>query len=330
MYTAFWCLIFGLTVMFFCVVCSLSSGGNYSDMMPQFLRAVRALCKLYPCYKRQESKIREACPATFAVPTSFPDPFHSGSTVRRTHSIGSLIDSTSVQHSRTQTVPVATSASRVGFRRRGHRRSNSHTLSTEEASQAAGRGNLSVTNGPSRPQHNGHCGSAWVGEGGGGGGGEGGPLEDPFEKLEAVWSSLESWFDLILDEVEKTVTRLPGLEKGGKAFLKMRMQSIDAGEGTTSENSASAGTREAAAAAAASSVISDASGASLTNGSVNEVGQVQDPAAVTEGEVKSKRSKGEMMLGLPPSNQLAAAIVKSTPAERRMAYLRFVYILQSS
>ena len=290
-------------------------------MMPQFLRAVRALCKLYPHYKRQEGKIRGSNPAPCSVPTSpaaigLLDPFQSSSNVRRTHSIGSLIDSSSNQHlPRTQTV----STNNPGrFMRRAHRRSNSHTLLTEDASRAAGGGNSSATtNLLSRRQHNGHSGTAWVCEGEGGGGRS---LEDPFERLEAVWASLQSWFDLILVEVEKTTTRLPGSEKGGRALLKMRMQSIDAGEGTTSESSISDGTREAAAA-----VSGDVSGASPTNGSVGEVSQMEDAMAVSEGKVERKRSKGELMLGLPQSNQLAAAIVNSTPAERRMTYLRFVH-----
>ena len=44
----------------------------------------------------------------------------------------------------------------------------------------------------------------------------------------------------------------------------------------------------------------------------------EDPAGQREGERKNRRG---LTLGIPQSTEVAAAIVKSTPVERRVAYL---------
>ena len=120
-------------------------------------------------------------------------------------------------------------------------------------------------------------------------------LGDPFVKLEPVWSSLESWFNLILTEVERTVDSESraggeGGRGGGRDLLRRRM------EGVESANTAPSAEPRA-------------------TGCESEREGLVDPAGQREGERKNRT------LGIPQSNEVAAAIVKSTPVERRVAYL---------
>lgn len=294
---------------------AVSSSSSYSDLMPQFLRAVRALCSLYPYHKQalQRGEITGADPVTRSVPASpaitshsdFLNPFQSGPNVHRAGSFGSLIDGSSCQH-RNQTAANPVRLTRRGFGAPGHRRTHSQTLLTEENRDNGNSPNRSTADSSSH-HHNSHCQSVSSSAGEV----RSSMLDDPFEKLEMVWASLESWCDLILAEVERTAG-LPGSAEGGRVFLKRRMQSVDT---SSSDNST---------AIATTSPNSIGSGGPLTIGEGMEF-QAQDPVR-SEEKVQRKRSRGGLTLSMNHSNQLAAAIVNSTPVERRVAYLRFVCV----
>lgn len=280
----------------------VSSNSSYSDLMPQFLRAVRALCNLYPIFKRAFQRgeiiggdsVPRSVPASPAT-TDSVDPFQSSPNVRRAGSFGSLIDSSS-RHHRGHTAANPVRLTRRGYGSSGlaHRRTHSQTLPPSERNHD---GENAFVSSPSRKKDSvsSDVGSLI--------------LEEPFQKLEIVWASLESWFDLILAEVEKT-TCLPGSEVAGKALLMRRMQSID-GSNASSE----------APSQAADSVPTGL----VTNGTaIKGVMEFQGQDVVLSEKAQKKRSRGGLTLSMPQSNLLAAAIVNSTPVERRVAYLRFV------
>ena len=221
--------------------CTCSSSSSYIDLMPQFLRAVRALCNIYPFYKRAlqrgeitgVSSFAHSVPASPAITSSsnFRDPFQSSPNVRRAGSFGSLLDDSSCSIPSSHVTAAATNptpSTRRGFR--GHRRTHSQTLPTEGAGRDVVIGGHTSASEPPQPSsssssHNARFLSVSGSIAGGGGRGGGAPaLEDPFLKLEVVWSSLESWFDLILAEVEKTAGDLSGSEK---ELLLRRILSVD-------------------------------------------------------------------------------------------------------
>ena len=265
---------------------SVSSSSSYSDLMPQFLRAVRALCRLYPHYRQalQRSEIARASNITpHSVPTSPAIVSNSAPNVHRAGSFGSLLENTShhSHHPRTQYIPAATNTVQ-STTRRGHRRTHSQTLPVSSGGDVPPISPHSFQNGAT-PNRGGIP-----------------VLGDPFVKLEPVWSSLESWFDLILTEVERTVDGESGAggRGGGRDLLRRRMEGVE-GSGD-SEGSESANT---------------APSAEPRPGGESER---EDPAGEREGERKNRRG---LTLGIPQSTEVAAAIVKSTPVERRVAYL---------
>ena len=278
----------------------VSSNSSYSDLMPQFLRAVRALCNLYPIFKRAlqrgeivgSDSVPRSVPASPAT-TDSVDPFQSGPNVRRARSFGSLIDSNSRHHrSQTATNPVRLTRRGHGSSGLAHRRTHSQTLSPSERNHDGENSFVSSSSCKNDSM------SADV------------MLEEPFQKLEVVWVSLESWFDLILAEVEKTAG-LPGSEVAGKALLMRRMQSVD-GNNATSE--------------APSQAVDSVPEGLVSNGTAREgVMEFQEQDVVPFEKAQRKRHRGGLTLSMPQSNLLAAAIVKSTPVERRVAYLRFVH-----
>ena len=286
----------------------LSSSSSYSDLMPQFLRAIRALCNLYSLFRQtvQRSEVAWVTHGPHSLPTSPAITSTSdlpGVSVHRAGSFGSLLDgSPRTTHPRTQTVPAATNVVQP-LTRRTHRRSHSQTLPPDETTRTLHPGE--------QPVQNGSCTTGGGGRGGGGGGGGGGKfvLDELFAGLEAVWSSLESWFDLILVEVEKT-TRDPaaGSVEGGRHLLKKRMESFDGGNTTTK----------------ASRADTTLSAAELSRASESE-GEERAAAVVgsqaTPPTTGRRRSRVGLKLSAPQSNQVAAAIVKTTPVERRVAYL---------
>ena len=280
----------------------LSSSSSYSDLMPQFLRAVRALCNLYYLYQQalQRSEITLVNPGARSVPTSPAIASSSdlpGVNVQRAGSFGSLLDGSS--HGTHPTVLAGTTAVQPPTRRY-HRRTRSQTLPPDETARALHPGD-----------HNGGSpnGSATTGGGGGGRGVRRLVVEDPFTGLEAVWSSLESWFYLILAEVEKTTRDPAGC---GRELLKRRMESIDATSGAkTDENTAKTD---------AGCLVGSSSGGGEEIATV-VVNHETTPPTVKKGEGGASKSRTGLKLSVPQSNQVAAAIVKTTPVERRMAYL---------
>lgn len=278
----------------------VSSNSSYSDLMPQFLRAVRALCNLYPIFKQAlqrgeiigSDSVPRSVPASPAT-TDSVDPFQSGSNVRRARSFGSLIDSNS-RHHRSQMAANPVRLTRRGYGSSGltHRRTHSQTLPPSERNHD---GENSFVSSSSRKNDSVSADVELL------------MLEEPFQKLEIVWASLESWFDLILAEVEKT-TGLPGSKVAGKALLMRRMQSVD-------------GTSEAPSQAADSVPEGLMSNGTARKGAM----EFQEQDVVLSEKPQRKRSRVGLTLSMPQSNLLAAAIVNSTPVERRVAYLRFVH-----
>ena len=262
---------------------SVSSSSSYSDLMPQFLRAVRALCRLYPHYRQalQRSEIVGASNTTpHSVPTSPAIVSNSAPNVHRAGSFGSLLENTShhSHHPRTQYIPAATNTVQ-STTRRGHRRTHSQTLPVSSGGDVPPISPHSFQNGAT-PNRGGIP-----------------VLGDPFVKLEPVWSSLESWFNLILTEVERIGGE--GGRGGGRDLLRRRMEGVEGSgdrEGGESANTAPSAEPRATG---------------------NE-SEREDPAGQREGERKNRRG---LTLGIPQSTEVAAAIVKSTPVERRVAYL---------
>ena len=249
--------------------------------MPQFLRAVRALCNLYPLYRQalQRSEITLVNPGARSLPTSpaIAAPNASelpGLNVQRAGSFGSLLDGGS--HPRTHTVPAVSTGVQPPTRR-DHRRTHSQTLPPDEMARTLGEQNGKSPSGTSHP--------------GGGGGGRRLVLEDPFTGLQAVWSSLESWFDLILAEIERTNST--GSVERGRDLLKRRMESI---EGTSTAKPDK-------------------------NATKTDTVPPAMPPTTTEGEGGARKSRTGPKLTVPQSNRVAVEIVKTTPVERRMAYL---------
>ena len=318
-----------------------SSNSSYSDLMPQFLRAVRALCTLYQYHRQavQRGEITGAAPIIHSVPVSpaitspgpqgsddLLDPFQASPNVRRARSIGSLVDGGSSVRHRSQTTANPVRLTRRGFS--GHRRTHSQTLPSEAAQNgSSSHSNSSATNIPENSRTSGgsdHSQSVSstvpvV---------DGAPA-DPFQKLEVVWNSLESWFDLILAEVEKTTDRGSGAgsAEGGRVLLKRRMQSMEGssvdGENTDQMDDSIKSTPTVTT----TPPHPDTSRKAEVGGRGGEEGmdmafQARDPT-LAEGRVQRRRNKAGLKLETPQSNRLAAAIVKSTPMERRVAYLRY-------
>lgn len=133
-----------------------------------------------------------------------------------------------------------------------------------------------------------------------------------------VWSSLESWFDLILAEVEKTQAGAGGrgLAEKGTTLLKKRMQSI---EGSNTVTMATDTTQLSDKSTPMSTVSVEERG-----GASNVAFQASDPVPAEERVQRRERRRPrvDLTLDISQSNHLAAAIVNSTPVERRVAYLR--------
>ena len=316
-----------------------SSNSSYSDLMPQFLRAVRALCTLYQYHRQavQRGEITGAAPIIHSVPVSpaitspgpqgsddLLDPFQASPNVRRARSIGSLVDGGSSARHRSQTTATPVRLTRRGFS--GHRRTHSQTLPSEAAQN--GSSSPSTSSATNIPEHSrtssgsdrSQSVSSTVPVV------DGAPA-DPFEKLEVVWNSLESWFDLILAEVEKTTDRGSGggSAEGGRVLLKRRMQSMEGssvdGENTDQMDDSIKSTPTVTT----TPPHPDTSRKAEVGGRGGEEGmafQARDPT-LAEGRVQRRRNKAGLRLDTPQSNRLAAAIVKSTPMERRVAYLRY-------
>lgn len=154
--------------MVICIYILYSVSSSYHDLMPEFLRCVKILCSLYPYYKQALSMM-----------SSSQSSQDSSSQHRRAGSIGSPLD------------PGRRSPRARSFLNSwaGHRRTGSSDGMIEgggvppTTSSSSSGGNIPMFF---------SYGSGTIEL-----------SEDPFDKLETVWSSLESWFDLLLKEVQK-------------------------------------------------------------------------------------------------------------------------------
>ena len=274
--------------------------------MPQFLRGIRILSALYPTYiraiKHSSSPITTSTPSLTTIPSTqgeVPDRASWSSYVHRVGSNGSV---TERQLLRTST--VSSNASR------GHHRSRSQTIMSSDLEHSVERSNTQPSSPRSKPS-----------------------IPDPLQGLEMVWVSLESWFDLLVTEVQKvyqqdqdvmlSLGRLVLNTLGTPARVGVTavgVSSGDKGEGVpsvtvispnvglthTAEHSCSGGPRK--------------DHPSAINGSHSKV---QLRGEVKSGVISSGMGGANCTTSdeVPSSNMLAAAIVSSAPLQRRKAYL---------
>lgn len=146
--------------------------------------------------------------------------------------------------------------------------------------------------------------------GGNGGrrGGRGGELEDPFCKLETVWSSLESWFDLILVEVNKTTSEKENHDSHNET--RGHLDLVSDGDKTD-------GPPPPPPPQSQPSSVTPVEGGKAANS--NSGDEVVQGSRVEESE--GKKDRAVLRLGLSHTNEVAAAIVHTTPIERRKVFL---------
>ena len=251
------------------------------------MRSIRVLSSLYKYYT---NAIRVECsqsPITSSVPASPSTPSAGENTanVRRTGSFGSLLDS------------PRNHGGRLRLRRsNGHKRSHSHGTPPQSSS------NLSSAHGaqlsPSSPPPR-----SYTGPGGGDV-----TVSDPFDHLEIVWASLESWFDLLMVEVEKVQKIEVGKQTPKPAEIDTKSASATMDTITRGQRSQYQG----------SPVPSASSTATATDSRVTPEQQV-NAAPMSE---LSTQKKPNLQLPVSEPSRLAAAIVHTTPLQRRVAYLR--------
>ncbi len=112
---------------------------------------------------------------------------------------------------------------------------------------------------------------------------------DPFEQLEIVWESLESWFDLLQVELDKVV-KSESSNQASESSAEISSESVELGAEATS--------------------IEDAANLSPDNkGSSGSSGYNGQQAKLSPVSLTSSNSV------------LAAAIVNSAPSHRRAAFL---------
>ena len=268
--------------------------------MPQFLRAIRMLCSLYKHYVealKTETQTTRQSPTTLSTPSS-PSPHFaagshspSGASVRRAGSFGSILDSPDLSHGGhgRGSGGGGGGGGRLG-RRFGHRRSHSQSTNPDN-SPTTTRENRSQTlavslASPTTPQRTGsgnshrgndrkHSREASI------------SISDPFEQLETVWNSLESWFDLLMTEVAK----------------------LQATENTSAQ---------------ATIISMNGEDKSAQKQETEPRVRVQTPEELSKKPSESEQPTRKPQLALPTvqSSRLAAAIVKSAPIDRRAAFLR--------
>ena len=263
--------------------------------MPQFLRAIRMLCALYKHYievLKIDTQTRQS-PTTLSTPSS-PSPHFagaslspSGASVRRTGSFGSILDSPDLSHRQGR---GSGGGGRLG-RRFGHRRSHSQSLTPDNSPTTRENRSQTVAMAPPSPTTPQRNGSGNSHRGGGGRKRSREPslsISDPFEQLETVWNSLESWFDLLVTEVSK----LQAAEK------------IAQGAVTTKNGEDESSHRQELEPQVHIQMLKE------RNEKPSE--SEQPPAA----------RKPQLALPTVQSSRLAAAIVKSAPIDRRAAFLQ--------
>ncbi|KAL5484437.1 hypothetical protein EMCRGX_G020940 [Ephydatia muelleri] len=204
------------------------------------------------------------------------------------HHVGSNGFVTEGQLPRTST--VSSNASR------GYHRSRSQTIMSPDLGHSVERSNTQPSSPRSKPS-----------------------IPDPLQGLEMVWVSLESWFDLLVTEVQKVYQQDQDV-MSSLGRLVLNTLGTPARVGVTAVGVSSGDKGEGVPSV---TVISPNVG--LTNTAEHSCGGVE---VQLRGEVKS----GVISSGVggancttsdevPSSNMLAAAIVNSAPLQRRKAYL---------
>lgn len=260
------------------MVLPFSVSSSYKELMPQFLRAIRMLCALYKHYVEATKKFPQQVLASASMPTSpalLTDSLHPGSAnVRRAESFGSILDSPDVRHTRRQ----------KSGHRFGHTRSHSGGTAGSNSNDSSRdlRSNTIAAMSSSSP-------------------GTRSSLQDPFEPLETVWLSFQSWFDLLkveLDRVEKVEESRNGVgepEAQGTSPDLLIAKCKD-----TPETS------------------------NLRPSLTKESKSTPDTSDTNIADLTSAGSKKKYPSSLPPRAEnsiLAAAIVSSTPSHLRAAFL---------
>ena len=297
-----------------------SVSSNYDHLMPQFLRAVRMLCALYPLYTEalQEKKIVTTYSGS-GSPPEYLDPFHIHSS-RRSESFGSLLEGSLL---------AAASPNVAGQhhppRRSGHRRTHSQPGNGSEDSNTTDWGFVFRRSTASKAplQQPTQC-------------------DNPFKKLEMVWDSLRSWFSLIRVEVEKVIgdsgdtigdTGVVSLAtRGEKKEEEEKEEEKEEEEGEVKEEEEEEEVE----------VVEVGATAATPQLELIPAEMVAAPSDLQEGggeggEGGGERGRGRGLRSFPPidphpmerrnedcspSNQMAAAIVLSAPLRRREVYLR--------
>ena len=218
--------------------------------------------------------------------------------MRRAGSFGSILDSPDLSrvegHGRVSSGGGGGGGGggRLG-RRFGHRRSHSQSTNPDNSPTTTVRENRSQTlavapDSPSTPQHTGSGNSHHRGNGRKRSREASVSISDPFEQLETVWNSLDSWFELLMTEVAK---------------LQAKESTCTAQATAVSKNSEDKGAQK-----------------QETEPEVS----VQTPEELPKKPSESEQPTRKPQLALPTvqSSRLAAAIVKSAPIDRRAAFLR--------
>ena len=246
------------------------------------------LCALHKYYvdaskNLQPPLVSSSVPTSPAIPG---DNLHPRSAnVRRAGSFGSLLDSPMVVR---PTEKVKTG------RRFGHKRSHSggNSSSNSGASNRDTRANTIATTSPDSLS-------------------SGGFLLDPFEQLEMVWSSLQSWFDLLKAELE----RVEKIELGSDAIDGGTAAVVPGPELTVVQQDPKPMIKDDKSSQPVSNVV--------VENSVDLTGIDLESSSKDRANLESPETTGIPSLKLPTAQTsvLAAAIVSSAPSHRRAAFL---------
>ena len=216
--------------------------------------------------------------------------------MRRAGSFGSLLDS--------PTIARPTERVKTG-RRFGHKRSHSggNSSSNSGASNRDSRANTIATTSPDSLSS----------------GGGGGFLLDPFEQLEMVWASLQSWFDLLKAELERVEKIELGSESiDGEATVNAAVHlDPDVAESTRGQQDHKPEINDDKPSQPASSVVV------VNSVDVTGVGVESESPSLSPENRTNPESPTNPSLKLPTAQTsvLAAAIVSSAPSHRRAAFL---------
>ena len=130
-------------------------------------------------------------------------------------------------------------------------------------------------------------------------------ISDPFEQLETVWSSLESWFDLLMMEVEKL-----------QDVSSAHEDSVDSKQEGSCDDEDIARKKEEEEEEEKKAVVIKVDAVQIEK----QVDAKQTSTSI--GKLDSPSRKPHLALPTVQSSLLAAAIVQSAPIERRTAFLK--------